>query len=113
MRKRGFTLVEIMIVILILGLLLGIALPQWVRARERSQGMTCVANLRKIRDAKEQFAMETNLVNGAPCTFANLAPDYIRPDPPSCPMGGTYTVGNIGVDPTCSIIGGLYPHVLP
>lgn len=111
--QAGFTLVEIMIVVLILGLLLSIAVPGWVRARERSQHHACVSNLRLIDHAKEQYAMEQNKANGDPCTMADIWPDYIKDSPqPSCPAGGTYTVGPIGETPTCSYQVGIYPHNL-
>ncbi len=113
MRRKGFTLVEIMIVILIMGLLLSIALPQWARARERSQSKSCIATMRQIRDAKDQYAMEMRLSNGAPCAVGDIWPSYIRQSsPPTCPSGGVITIGIIGTDPTCTIVG-LYPHVLP
>ncbi|MCL4283539.1 MAG: prepilin-type N-terminal cleavage/methylation domain-containing protein [Fimbriimonadaceae bacterium] len=114
MRKRGFTLVEIMIVVLIIGIILSIAVPQWIRARERSQARACVSNLRQIESAKEQHAMENNLPEGAPCAMADIWPIYIKlSTEPDCPSGGVYTVGAIGERPTCSIAAGLYPHVLP
>jgi prepilin-type N-terminal cleavage/methylation domain-containing protein len=113
MRKKGFTLIEIMMVIMIIGLLLAVAVPQWIRARELSRFRTCVSNLRTINHSKEQFAMETNLNNGAPCAMADIWPAYIKTTaPPSCPSGGNYTIGNIGEDPTCSYQIGTYPHVL-
>ncbi len=102
--RRGFTLVEIMIVILIIGLLLAIAIPNFMRARETSRTKSCIANLRQIDAAKEQWTMDTRAANGAPVSFADLVPNYIRREP-QCPSGGTYTVGNVGVNPTCTIPG--------
>jgi len=101
-KKKGFTLVEIMIVVLIIGILLAIAVPNFVRARETSRTRTCVANLRQMDSAKEQYAMEARLAAGAAVTWANLTPDYIKREP-TCPSSGTYTLGNIGTDPSCSI----------
>lgn len=107
-KSKGFTLVEIMIVVLIIGILLAIAVPNFVRARETSRGRTCVANLKQIDSAKEQYAMEARLAAGAAVTQANLVPDYLKRFP-VCPSGGTYTIANVGTDPTCSIGGA---HVL-
>jgi prepilin-type N-terminal cleavage/methylation domain-containing protein len=59
-RERGFTLVEIMIVVLIIGILLAIAVPSFMNARERSRANACRSNLRQIQAAKEQWAMATN-----------------------------------------------------
>ncbi|MCL6624082.1 MAG: prepilin-type N-terminal cleavage/methylation domain-containing protein, partial [Fimbriimonadales bacterium] len=55
-RRKGFTLVEIMIVVLIIGILLAIAIPNFMRARETSRTKSCISNLRQIDAAKEQWA---------------------------------------------------------
>lgn len=113
MRSRGFTLVEIMIVVLIIGILLGIAVPQFMRARDRSQQSSCVSNLRQIENAKELWATEMREPDGAPCVEADLWPDFIRGDNfPECPAGGVYTIGIVGAVPSCSETVGAYPHQL-
>lgn len=100
-RSSAFTLVEIMIVILIIGVLSAIAVPQFMKARDSSRKSSCVTNLRQIDSRKEQFAMEARLDNGDAVTWANLVPDYIK-NQPSCAGGGTYTIAPIGSNPTCT-----------
>lgn len=107
-KKSGFTLVEIMIVVLIIGLLAAIAIPSFAKARTRARISACINNLRQIDSAKEQYAMENNLNDGATVTNTQLAP-YIKGSFPACPAGGAYTINTIGNNPTCNIAN----HVLP
>ena len=98
--RRGFTLVEIMIVVLIIGILLAIAIPNFVRARNTSRGKACQANLKQIDSATEQYLMD-NRTTTYPALTA-LTPTYIK-TAPACPSGGTYTMGTASANPTCSI----------
>ncbi len=65
MKKRAFTLVEIMIVVAIIGLLAAIAIPAFMRARTTSQQKGCLNNLRQIEAAKDQYALDYGLTNYA------------------------------------------------
>jgi prepilin-type N-terminal cleavage/methylation domain-containing protein len=105
-KKRAFTLVEIMIVVLIIGILMAIAVPNFVRARDSSRRNTCIANLKQIDSAKEQWAMDTRRNAGDACAMTNIAGAglYLKATP-ACPSGGTYTVNNVGTNPACSISG--------
>jgi type II secretion system protein G len=100
-RERGFTLVEIMIVVLIIGILLAIAVPSFINARERSRANACRSNLRQIQAAKEQWAMATNQGPTATPGWDALVPNFLQQQP-RCPSGGTYTIGNLATNPTCS-----------
>lgn len=106
MRRRAFSLVELMVVVLIIGILLGIAVPQWVRAREVSREKTCLENLAKIGAAKEYLAMEQRLGQGDPVNENNLWPEYLKHSSfPVCPSGGEINIGPVGTEPTCSVHG--------
>ncbi len=104
--EKGFTLIEIMIVVLIIGILLAIAVPNFIKARETSRAKACVSNLKQIDAAKEQWAMDNKAAAGAaiPNGLADLvgASNYIKATP-VCPSGGTYTEDVVGTDPTCDI----------
>jgi prepilin-type N-terminal cleavage/methylation domain-containing protein len=108
--RHGFTLVEIMIVVLIIGILLAIAVPNFIKARESSRTKACVANLKQIDSAKEQYAMDNKLNDGdaIPAGALWAAGGYIKSQP-ECPSNGTYTVAAVGTDPSCD---GGADHVL-
>src|SRR2546423_9573866 len=97
--KRAFTLVEIMIVVLIIGILLAIAVPNFMKARDNSRAKSCISNLHQISAAKEQAAMDLRLQDTDTPTQAQLIPDYIRSWPLE-PARGTYTIVDIRTDPT-------------
>jgi prepilin-type N-terminal cleavage/methylation domain-containing protein len=99
-RKGGFTLVEIMIVVAIIGLLAAIAIPNFIKAREVSQRKACIANLKQIDGAINNWALETNQGNGADPNSALIGEifgptAYIKSEP-KCPGNGTYTYLPVG-----------------
>jgi prepilin-type N-terminal cleavage/methylation domain-containing protein len=109
-RRRGFTLIEILIVTGIIGILVTIAVPSFVRARENARAKTCTQNLRAIEAAKDQYLMDNNQPRTASISDANIiGPSlYIRTTP-ECPSLGAYTVGSGDVTAVCSVGA---PHAL-
>ncbi|MFH1411101.1 MAG: prepilin-type N-terminal cleavage/methylation domain-containing protein [Candidatus Omnitrophota bacterium] len=97
--KKGFTLVEIMIVVAIIGLLAAIAIPNFVKARESAQKNACISNLKQIEGAMVLYNLDTG---ANPATLAALSPDYLKATP-ACPAKGTYDIS--GTRPTCSTAG--------
>lgn len=115
--RLGFTLVEILIVILIIGMLLAIAAPGFVQARETTKARNCQHNLKQILGAKERWAMDNHRdETDAPTMDELVGPTrYIR-FTPVCQSGGTYTIGSLDTLPTCSIggtPGDNRAHVVP
>ena len=119
---RAFTLVEIMIVVLIIGILLSIAIPNFISARESSRAKACIDSLSQINSAKIQCSLENKLAIDSTATFSldgttatTLGPNgnyqlityggnsnYMR-GIPRCPSGGVYSSGTVATPPTCNL----------
>jgi prepilin-type N-terminal cleavage/methylation domain-containing protein len=113
----GFTLVEIMIVILILAMLLAIVVPYYVKQRATAQANGCINNLIKIEAAANEFALECGKKTGDPINYPTDLIAYIKPQAghiPPCPAGGVYQIASVGGYPTCSLGTTVTPnHVIP
>jgi len=101
-RRKGFTLVEIMIVVSLIGLLAALMVPSFIKSRQRSAQTACINNLRQIDSAKGQWALETKQVASALPTDVNLfGPGLYLKKKPECPAGGLYTVDIVSIPASC------------
>jgi prepilin-type N-terminal cleavage/methylation domain-containing protein len=108
--SKGFTLVELMIVVAIIGTVIAIAVPSGMKAAEQSRKTVCMNNLRQINYANETWALMNNKRQGDPINVAE-ANELIKKIP-QCPCDGTYDYGLVGGKPTCSL-GATLGHILP
>jgi len=113
-RKSGFTLVEIMIVVAIIGLLAAIAIPNFIKARTTSQMNACINNLRQIDGAIQEWALEKKQGATASVVFTDISP-YLK-NAVTCPSGGTafsdsYTIVDVSTKPVCQKVSST--HQLP
>lgn len=120
----GFTLVEIMIVVAIIGVILAIAIPGFMRAREVSRATSCQENLIKIEGAVDSYALEHDLADGKvlPRGWDDIVAKtlYLKKTP-KCRGGGTYVSAfTVGTGPTCTYTtpgwfdtrGEIYKHTI-
>lgn len=100
MRNKGFTLVELMVVVAIIIILAAILIPRYLDVTESAKTAKCSANQKTLEAANGMYMADPlNTDTEEVADLANLAPTYIV-QLPTCPKGGTYDIDNGYV--TCS-----------
>ena len=108
-KSPGFTMMELMIVVGIIGLLAAICLPNVVKARTQSQTNACINNLRQIDDASQEWALEGNRAPTSVVTYDDIRP-FLR-NSITCPVAGngatfdaSYTLTTVSNKPLCNYV---------
>lgn len=92
-------------------LMLAIAIPNFVKARNTAMENACINNMRQIEAAKEEWALEKGKSPGEVPVAADLTPYLGGGKFPICPSGVTYTIGAVSNAPSCTVHGAL--EILP
>jgi prepilin-type N-terminal cleavage/methylation domain-containing protein len=97
-RAAGFTLVEVMIVVAIIGLLASIAVPNFLHTREIAHRKTCIGNLRQLDGAVQTWALEQRKYSGDPIVSSELFGNdkYIKAAPQCPATTAAYIYGKVG-----------------
>jgi len=103
-RRCGFTLVEIMIVVAIIGLLASIAIPNFVQTRKAASKNVCISNLQQIEGAIQRWSLDMRKDEGQPVAYSDIR-NYLK-HAVVCPSGGTsfgdsYTITTVDAAPSC------------
>jgi prepilin-type N-terminal cleavage/methylation domain-containing protein len=109
--NKGFSLIEIMIVVAIIGLLAAIAIPNYMKSRETARRNSCVANMKQLREAIHIWAIDTGAASNATFTTSDIVPNFLK----DWPKEGTvdYPVpSNASEIPVCPSSAANTDHVL-
>lgn len=98
----GFSLIELAIVVAVLGVIAVIAMPNLFSARKTAEDKICIANLKTIVHAKEQWGFDNGKKETEEPNYNDIKPYLTRTQTQNiCPIGGKYTIGALNEDPSC------------
>ena len=101
---RGFTLIEVMVVVAIIATLVSVGLTSLFKARRTAAEKTCIGNLMQLDSAKQQWAVNENKpVTETPTQTDIIGAELYLKQMPDCPSGGSYTILNVATKPTCNL----------
>ena len=105
--KGGTNIVPSLVVLVLVGAILTVFIPNFIKARSTRAASACINNLRQIDAAANEFALETGKRTGDKISFPNDLTPYIKLNSagkiPPCPNGGIYSISRVGDKPTCSL----------
>jgi len=98
----AFSLIELAIVVAVLGVIAVIAMPNLFSARKTAEDKICIANLKTIVHAKEQWGFDNGKKETDEPDYNDIKPYLTRTQTQNiCPIGGKYTIGPLSEDPSC------------
>ena len=103
LRRSGFTLVEIMVVVAIIGLLMSVATVGINHAIKTARASACNMNIEAIESAKQMWMLEARKGDNDTASEDDLKVHLNHNLFPTCPSGGTYTINNNSTRATCSV----------
>lgn len=107
--RRGFTLLEMLIVVAIVGILVALAIPNFLKSRVQARKQLCIENLSQIESAKQLWGVEKGKKNGdVPSVSDLIGPNNYIKRMPECAAGGRYEFNGIGEPATCTEPGHSY-----
>jgi prepilin-type N-terminal cleavage/methylation domain-containing protein len=111
-KSGGFTLVEIMIVVAIIGLLATMAVPNFMKARQKAQQKACISNLLQLDGAKQTWALESKASPTTVPAIAQIQPYLGRgtagtapvcPADPANSFATSYSMNDLQTPPACLV----------
>jgi prepilin-type N-terminal cleavage/methylation domain-containing protein len=96
--RRAFTIIELLIVLTILSIILAIGVPNYMRSREESLKNTCIANMKQINSAMDEWVIEKKITTGTVPSESDEVDiySYLKGGRPECPSKGVYTLHEVG-----------------